>query len=183
VIFFISIGIVNKIFNHFFLNTEVSVFPIKTMKTMKNVLIIFAILFLQVGVFAQNSDVPVNIQKALKAKFPSAQDVEWTSGGTFLASFWAGNDYKEATFSKSGEWLETSTVLAEDKLPVNVMTSLTKNLGETYITYVLKMEKKDGSQSYIIDLSTETENLQVITDLTGKVLKKMVIADEEDGGF
>ena len=179
-IFFISIGIVNKIFNHFFLNAEVSVFPIKTMK---NVSIIFAILFLQVGVFAQNSDVPVNIQKALKAKFPSAQDIEWTNGEIFLASFWAGDDYKEATFNKSGEWLETSTVLEEDKLPVNVVTSLTKSLGEAYITYVLKMEKKDGSQFYVIDLSTETENLQVTTDLTGKVLKKMVMVDEEDGGF
>ena len=179
-IFFISIGIVNKIFNHFFKNTEVSVFPIKTMK---NVSIIFAILFLQVGVFAQNSDVPVNIQKALKAKFPSAQDIEWTNGEIFLASFWAGDDYKEATFNKSGEWLETSTVLEEDKLPVNVVTSLTKSLGEAYITYVLKMEKKDGSQFYVIDLSTETENLQVTTDLTGKVLKKMVMVDEEDGGF
>ncbi|NJN78592.1 MAG: hypothetical protein HC803_09945 [Saprospiraceae bacterium] len=106
---------------------------------MKNVLIVFVMLLLQVGVFAQS--VPANIQKAFDTKFPAIESVEWASGDTYIASFWIGDFYKEATFSKAGAWLETSTVMEEDALPSTVPDALNEQLKGVFITYVVKMEK------------------------------------------
>ncbi len=148
---------------------------------MKNVLLIFAMLLLQVGVFAQVSDVPANVQKTFKAKCPSSTDVEWTAGESYTASFWVGTLYKEAIFASNGQWVQTSTVMDEEELPESVKSSLKTTLGEIYITYILKLETNNGSASYVIDLSSETENLQVTTDMAGQILKKIVMEDEDDG--
>lgn len=141
-------------------------------------------LLLQVGVFAQ-SEVPANVSKAFATKFPSVEAVEWSVGDAYVAVFWVGDFYKEAIFSKNGEWLETTTVLESDALPSEIMTVLNKELGEVYITYVVKMETKNNGDTYIIDLSTDAENLQVTTDTNGKILKKVSLeaSTDNDDGF
>jgi hypothetical protein len=151
---------------------------------MKKLFFVFAILLLQVGVFAQGN-FPAAVTKAFKSKFPSIEAVEWTVGDAYIAVFWVGDFYKEALFTKAGEWLETSTVMESDLLSSGFMEGLTKELGEIYITYVMKMESKDSGATYIIDLSTDADNLQVTTDMSGKVLKKVVLegAMDNDDGF
>lgn len=151
---------------------------------MKKAIIILAVLFVQVAAFAQTT-VPANIQKALKAKHAKAEQIDWLIGDAFIATFWEGDFYKEANFSKTGEWNSTSTVLEESDLPAQVSETLNATFEEPFITYVLKVENAEG-KTYLIDLSTETQNLQVTTDLEGNVLKKAVISseDEDDGdGF
>jgi hypothetical protein len=143
---------------------------------MKKAIIIFAALCLQLGVFAQTS-VPANIQKAFKAKYAKAEQVDWIIGDFFVATFWEADFYKEANFSQSGEWNSTSTVIEETDLPAQVSEKLQENLGDTFITYILKVETSEG-KTYVIDLSTDAENLQVTTDLEGNILKKTVV--EED---
>lgn len=152
---------------------------------MKNVVFIFAMLCLQVGVTAQDSDVPANVEKALKAKYPSTEYVDWMTGDNYIANFWIGDLYLEATFDKTGKWLETSTVLEEADLPSVISEGITKSLGEHYITYIVKMDKNDGSSTYIVDVSTNDNNFQVTTDAKGNVLKKEVVEeeDDEDDGF
>lgn len=153
---------------------------------MKNVLIIFAMLLLQVGVSAQDSDVPVNVQKALKAKYAAAEQVDWIVTNNYTATFWEKDLYKEATFSKSGEWMETSTVLDETAVPVTIKQSIVKAVGKMEITYAVQMDKNDDSKTYVIDVSTEEDSFQITTDMTGKVLKKEVVEyeeAEEDDGF
>ncbi len=148
---------------------------------MKNVVFIFAILFLQLGVTAQDSDVPANVEKALKAKYPSTEYVDWMVGDNYVANFWVGELYLEATFDKTGKWLETSTVLEEANLPSIILDGITKSLGEHYITYIVKIDKNDGSSVYIVDASTDDNSFQVTTDAKGNVLKKEVVEYEDDG--
>lgn len=150
---------------------------------MKNVVFIFAMLFLQLGVTAQDSDVPANVQKALKAKYPSTEYVDWIIDDNYIANFWQGDLYLEATFDKTGKWLVTSTILEETNLPKVVLESMNQALGEHYITYVIKIDKNDGSSSFIIDASNDDNNFQVTTDLKGNILKKEIVEDEEDDGF
>lgn len=140
-------------------------------------------LFLQVGVTAQDSasDVPANIQKALNAKYPSTEYVDWVVGDNYVANFWQGDLYLEATFDKTGKWLETTTTLEEANLPQSVLDGVAEALGEHYITYVVKIEKNDSSSTYVVDASTDDNNYQVTTDMKGKVLKKEVVEYEEDG--
>jgi hypothetical protein len=155
---------------------------------MKNVLIIFAMLFLQVGVTAQEN-VPESVQKSLKAKYSSAEYIDWIVSDNYIATFWLGDFYLEAIFTKTGEWLETSTVLDESNLSDALTEEITKAVGEYYITYVIKVDKNDGSSVYVIDLSTDEDNFQVTASMEGKVLKKEVIeyaeveAEEEGDGF
>jgi hypothetical protein len=147
---------------------------------MKKLLFVFAMLLLQVGVFAQ-SEVPANVSKAFGIKFPDVEAVDWTIGDAYIAVFWIGDFYNEAIFDKSGEWQETTTVMESDLLSSDFMEVLTKDLGEVYITYLVKMDTKSNGQTYIIDLSVDAGNLQVTTDMSGKVLKKVVLEDATDG--
>ena len=73
---------------------------------------------------------------------------------------------------------------------VSIITEeITKAVGEYYITYVIKVDKNDGSSVYVIDLGTEEDNFQITASMEGKVLKKEVIeyaeveAEEEGDGF
>jgi hypothetical protein len=152
---------------------------------MKKLLIIFTMLLLQVGIFAQDNDVPVNVTKAFNTKFPAVEAVEWTIGDAYIAVFWIGDFYKEAIFTKAGEWQETSTVMEVETLSSDVLDVLIKELGEVYLTYLMKIESKDSAAIYVIDLSTDTENLQVTTDMSGKILKKIVLGNstDNDDGF
>lgn len=148
---------------------------------MKNVLFIFAMLFLQVGVTAQDSDVPANVQKALNAKYKSIESVDWTVGDNYTANFWQGDFYLEATFDKTGKWLETSTVLEETNLPQSVLTGIKKDVGEYSIAYVIKIDKNDNTSTYVVDVNVGEDTLQVTTDMTGNVLNKEVVEYEEEG--
>lgn len=149
---------------------------------MKNVLFIFAMLFLQVGVTAQEN-VPASVQKSFKAKYSSAEYIDWLTGDNYVATFWLGDFYLEATFANTGEWLETTTVLEESNLPSVVAEELTKSVGEYYVTYVIKLEKNDGSSVYVIDLSTDANNFQITSSTDGKILSKEVVEEGEDDGF
>lgn len=141
-------------------------------------------LLLQVGVSAQDSDVPVNIQKALKAKHAIAEYVDWVNADNYTATFWEKDLYKEATFSKSGEWMETSTVLDETAVSAIIRQSIVNAVGKMEITYVVQIDKNDNSKTYVIDVSTEENNFQITTNMNGNILKKEVLEYEEEGdGF
>jgi hypothetical protein len=145
---------------------------------MKKVLFIFVILLLQIGVFAQ--DVPANIEKAFESKFPEFQVVEWSTGSeTYTAVFWLGELYSEVIFSKNGDWKETSSILENTALSENEMAILTKEFQNFHITYLMKIEQKGQVATYSIDLKTPTKVFRVTMDMTGKILKKELLALRE----
>lgn len=150
---------------------------------MKKLLFIFAMLLLQLGVFAQ--EVPANIEKAFEAKFPEFQVVEWAIGAeTYTAVFWLDELYSEAIFSKNGEWKETSSILETTALSESEMAILMKEFQDFYITYLMKIEQKGKVAVYSIDLKTPTKVFRVTMDMNGKILKKELLAlREADEGY
>ena len=151
---------------------------------MKKLLFIFAMLLLEIGVFAQ--DVPANIEIAFQTKFPDFQVVEWATGeNTYTAVFWLDDLYSEAIFSKSGEWKETSSILETTALPEKSVVALTKEFPDFYITYLMKIEQKGKVATYSIDLKTPTQVFRVTMDMAGKILKKDLLAfrDEDESGY
>jgi hypothetical protein len=151
---------------------------------MKKILFIFAMLLLQVGVFAQ--DVPANIEQAFQTKFPDFEVVEWATGATtYTAVFWLDDFYTEAIFSKSGEWKETSSILEVTDFPEDARAVLSNQFQEFYISYLMKIEQKGKVATYSVDLKTPTQTFRVTTDMTGKILKKELLAihEVEDDGY
>lgn len=149
---------------------------------MKKLLFIFAMLLLQLGVFAQT--VPANIEKAFNTKFPNFQVVEWATGAeTYTAVFWLDDLYSEAIFTKSGEWKETSSILETTALPEDKMAILIKEFQDFYVTYLMKIEQKGKPAVYSIDLKTSDKAFRVTMDMNGKILKKELLAllEEEEG--
>jgi len=87
------------------------------------------LIFLSVILFSFSSavvDVPAVVIKAFENKFPGAEKVKWEQdkNGRCDAKFkW--NDKKcSASFTSSGEWLRTETILSYKDLPLNVKKAI-----------------------------------------------------------
>lgn len=97
---------------------------------MKKKLLLFALMicFGAGMLFAQIRKIPSQVTEALKAKYPTAEKVEWKDKLTFFeAAFVLNGSEMTADFSNSGEWQETDKKITYDQLPAAVKDGLKKS--------------------------------------------------------
>lgn len=120
-----------------------------------------------------NENLPKKIEEAFAKKFPNGNDAEWTASknGMFTANFFEGDEIREATFDKSGKWLETLYFLAEGELPIAVEETVKKTVPNLeYYDSIIMVDKPEGAY-YQVTVETEEafEKLQI--DVYGKLIK------------
>jgi hypothetical protein len=128
-------------------------------------------------------DVPKKVDVAFKAKFPSADDVEWImENGNYTAGFSEGDYLIFCSFDKTGSWTKTVTEIYEEDLPETITTFLKENFTFPSIVLVAKIETaEDISYSVSIEVEeesndeeeeAETKEYTLIFDENGKIAKK-----------
>ncbi|MGI8951422.1 MAG: PepSY-like domain-containing protein [Chitinophagaceae bacterium] len=102
---------------------------------------------------AQIRKIPFEVTDALKAKYPTAEKVEWKDKlSYFEAQFNLDGIKTYADFSSKGEWQETDKELNFDALPAAVKDGYNKSKYTTdwKTGSVVEIKKPDGSTQYRI---------------------------------
>jgi hypothetical protein len=108
---------------------------------MKKLIVLLTAILISVSLV--RADVPAVVQKEFEKKYPGAEKLKWSQqkNGQCDATFkW--NDKKcTASFSETGEWLQTETVLSYKELPLQVK----KAINAKYIVGSIKGASKTES--------------------------------------
>ncbi|MDQ2752392.1 MAG: PepSY-like domain-containing protein [Bacteroidota bacterium] len=132
--------------------------------------IVFALLFLFIfagATKAQLRKVPADVTNALKAKYPSAENVEWKDKLTgFDAQFKDGDKNMTVTFNNKGEWQKTEKALTFEETPAAVKDGLSKS------KYASPDEWKPGDVVTMITKSDKSVQYRVYVDKVGGIQKK-----------
>ena len=137
---------------------------------MKNILLV-ATLFVSLSVAHAQKGVPANALSDFKTKFPTAQKVSWDKeDGNFEAEFKMGATKMSATYSTTGEWLETETGIDITALPATVFMAFKKDHEATKINAVYKIDSAKPI-SYEIEYKDGVKTKEVIYDAQGAIRK------------
>lgn len=145
-------------------------------------LLIGAALLISASVFAQ--DVPSAVTKAFKAKYPAAKEVEWNEGDEgYEADFYVGNENKVVSFGESGNWVQTSTNLEEDKFPATITKAVKAKYPSVEVESV-QMVETAAATIYNVNASNENASYSLKLDKAGKILNVEEFAnDDDDSGY
>jgi hypothetical protein len=147
---------------------------------MKNV--IFALLIISslfIGGEAQaQRKIPSSVTEDLKAKFPEATEVEWSSKlSHFLAEFYVGKVPHEVRYTNKGEWSSTDELIEKEKTPADVLESLSKSkFSDWEILNIFKRTIPNGETQYRI-LIKKNNSLKrfLFYDPNGKYIKEQTV--------
>jgi hypothetical protein len=118
----------------------------------KYIVVVLLLLGFTATGIAQFRKIPADVTDAFRKKFPNAENVSWKDKlSAFQASFVMDEEEYMASFSSSGDWLETDRKSSFDDLPDNVVDGFQKSKyaeWETGDVYVI--EKKDEDLTYRI---------------------------------
>ena len=148
----------------------------------KSTLLIMSIVLFGVVAYAQIK-VPEKVATAFKAKFPAAGAVEWgkESDTEFEAEFKMNGKEMSANFDAAGKWLETEARLSRNDLPAPVLATLKSKFGGSEVKNIESLEKAGEAVVYEVQLEQDENELEVVLDAGGKIVKQESISEEEEG--
>ncbi len=146
---------------------------------MKALKIIFITSITLISFFFNLQDVPETVKKVFSDKFPTASSVSWEreSKTEWEAGFKLKGVKYSAVFLEEGTWVETEYEIAEKDIPKAVLGSLAREFPGYTVDEAEKLETKDGI-AYELEIEKGREELEIIIDTNGKILKQW--ADDED---
>ena len=139
--------------------------------------------FLMLGMIGYaETQVPGKVASAFKAKFPTAQDVQWgkESASEFEAEFKLNGKEMSANFDANGTWLETEAKLPARDLPAPVLAALKAQFGNSKVEKAESLEKAGEAVVYEVRLEQDEATLEVVLDASGKIIRKDVKSEEEE---
>ena len=146
-------------------------------KALFTFLIIF--LFTSGSVYAQGNsqsptEPPARVKVNFNARYPNhAGSPKWeqnTNG--YTARFKQNGQATECRFTPEGQWIKTSTVVPENKLPANAQKYLKENHPDYTYQKGVKNESKKGS-GYEVDIRSENKDYRVLFDEKGGFTDKI----------
>lgn len=140
----------------------------------KNITISFLLLTgLCFSAYSQ-TEIPKGVQQAFQNKFAAATNVTWEEvDGTYIVSFEEEDYYKDASFSSTGLWLNTSTYLSENELPKPIIKTIAAKIQnvEYYNTVLLYESPKETYYIIGLELATAFYNLKMTE--SGEILEQV----------
>lgn len=132
------------------------------------------------GIFAFGTidDAPQKVRKAFAKKFPNIKKVKWEkeSDTEWEGEFKMKGIEYSANFLQDGTWQETEHEIKKKSIPANIKTTLQTEFSDYEIEEAEISETKDGSV-YEFELEMGEEELEVVIDTNGRVLKKEILKE------
>ncbi|MBL0128833.1 MAG: PepSY-like domain-containing protein [Flavobacteriales bacterium] len=124
--------------------------------------------------------VPEAVKAAFVEQFPKAEGTAWEmeSKTEYEAGFKMGGMKYSAVYSTEGKWMETEHKIKVEALPEGVRKSLAVNYPDHKIEGAELSETPDGTV-FEVDLEKGKDELEVVFNADGKVLKSKVEDDEK----
>lgn len=132
---------------------------------------LFLLIALMLSSFLVNAQSDV-VKKAFTGKFPNAKSAKWQSQADgHTVSFKDTDGRKNALFSKSGEWKQTTVAIDEDYLPAAVKKSISIQYGRFEIDIAEKLFRPGQEMTYQTFLDTDDLTMRTVWDATGNLLE------------
>lgn len=111
------------------------------------------------------------IRSTFNRQFPKASDVEWSFRDNFyLAEFVQAGVNKIACFDTNGDFRYVRILLAEDKIPANILKKIQQKFKVVTLVSVTEIKDHDTSKyEVIVDTANKTRN-KISLDKQGKIL-------------
>jgi hypothetical protein len=145
---------------------------------MKSVSPIVLLLTIASVCFAQQvkeTEVPAKV-KAVALKQNNSQPITmWVldkKRGKYIASFISNAAVRGIEISLEGRWIETTEGVLPDKIPTAVMKTANDGFPGYELDNFFYVTAPDKSPYYTIDASSDDEDLTLMIDPSGKILKK-----------
>ena len=114
------------------------------------------------------SKVPTAVKATFSQNFPSVKDMKWEKEkGNYEANFKDGVNKMSATFTPSGNLMETEKDIAINSLPANAAQYIKSHYSGASIKEAAELTMPDGTTRY----EAEVKGMDVIFDNTGTFMK------------
>lgn len=127
-------------------------------------------------------EVPQPVKTAFTTKFPQATAVKWEleDGKEYEAEFKENGKERSATFSLTGQWMETETEIKTAELPAAVTQAIATSFAGSKVEEAETVETPDRGTFYEVELEKGEQPLEVQFAADGTVLKQDVEEEDKD---
>ncbi|MBK8614663.1 MAG: PepSY-like domain-containing protein [Flavobacteriales bacterium] len=128
------------------------------------------------------TDVPQPVKTAFATKFPTATGVKWEleDATEYEAEFKENGKERSATFSATGQWMETETEMKPAELPAAVTQAIATSFAGSKVKETETVETPDRGTFYEVELEQGERTLEVQFAADGTVLKQAVEEETKD---
>jgi hypothetical protein len=143
----------------------------------------FSIYCIQAQVKSKKVEVPAAVNSAFNAKYPKAEKVNWSleKQGEYEAEFVLNGIESSANFDSKGQFIEFETEIKESELPQAIKATLAKDFAGYKIGDVAKSTNAKGIANFEMEASKNKDKYEISFDSNGKLLKKKVTKEVEEG--
>jgi hypothetical protein len=142
--------------------------------------VLHILILLTIGFSAANAQkilpnqVPGQVGKAFRDKYPAAQQDSWhmEGAGLYGVDFFSGKQRLLAVFDEAGKWLETESEVTMGQLPKKVSKAFYDNFEGFEVQEMYLTETPDKGNMYKISVFKGRENYEVLISEKGEILKK-----------
>jgi flagellar motor switch/type III secretory pathway protein FliN len=126
-------------------------------------------------------NVPLEVRTTFSEKFPEAAKVKWDKENAteWEAEFNLNGVEYSANFDESGTWLETEYKISSEELPEAVIATLDIEFGD-YSVDLAEVSETQMGKVFELTLKNGKEEMEISTDMDGKVLQKSQVQQEEE---
>lgn len=115
--------------------------------------------------------VPQAVLDAFKAKYPLVKDIEWEKeGDNYEAEFEMGKSEYEASFTATGQWLETEQEVGVEDLPAAVYTAFNTAYPNAKKVEIEKIETHNQVIKYKFEFKEGRKKKEVVYDSKGELM-------------
>ncbi len=135
----------------------------------KTLLALFFVLFATVG-FSIN--VPDPVYSNFKSKFPDSENIRWTKEGKtdFEVEFIFNDRIMSATFNLNGAWIETSTMIYNEEVPVPCVQSWQSAFPEWGVSRAWVVHHVSGETRIALQLFKEKKKMKLVMGPNGNII-------------
>lgn len=121
-------------------------------------ILMLAVVFSTISVFAREENVNQKVLNAFNTEFAAASDVEWTTGSNYYsAKFVYNGKYVFAFYDENGGLLGLTRYISPVDLPLALQNNLKKNYEGYWISSLFEAAKNDETSYYITVENADTK--------------------------
>ena len=145
------------------------------MKSFFLILILITLSFISVAQQIKETEVPENVRDVASAQTSSQPITMWVldkKRGKYIASIISNTAVKGIEISLDGNWIETTEAILPPNLPAPVLRVAKDTFAGYELDNFFLITAPGRAPHYLVDASSDEEDLTITIDPSGKILKK-----------
>lgn len=146
---------------------------------MRTALLVFGLLvsttLITLGQQIKESEVPANVKATVLKQNDNQPATMWVvdkKRGKYVASVISNTAMRVIEIDLNGNWIETTEAVLPPKMPASVMNAAKKDFGSYELDNFFYVTAPDQAPYYMIDASSDEEDLTLHISPEGKILSK-----------